>query len=345
MSADIMPSFERFNYLLRINKHIERKLIFDLLHSAAHQLNFLNHWYLGFGSMWFGDFRLADRVLGIEKMVSIERTDYAERAAFNQPFAGITVSPGDSNVVLSKLGVNDWGNPLVAWLDYDGKLDSDTVKDIAIILQQAAMNSVVAITVNGCFGSYRSRNGGAKRARNETAAGTLEDCLGRAAIMKRYEPVEKSPGFFVDSVKEADFPEFLSDAIATYMEHSLVKLARVHEGKHVKFVPLFRLHHKDGVDMVTVGGAITTDADSLIWEKCLAGNAALSEGTNKPVYRRLDLIPVTIKEKIILDTCLPAGETTYIKNAKTAGIKLADEEISKYRKFYRHFPVFVETPV
>ena len=347
MNVDIIPSFERFNYMLRTNKHIERKLVFDLLAAAAQQMNFSSHWYLGFGSMWFGDFRLADRLLGIEKMISIERTDYADRASFNRPLAGITVAPGESNEVLSSMVVADWEKPVVAWLDYDGKLKEDVVKDIALLLQNAAINSVVVITLNASFSAYRVKSGETKRDRIQTAAGLIESYLGSAAIAAKYKPTEKSLGFFSDSVKEADFPEFLSEAVLTYMEHKAVNLAREEDGKRVKFLPLYRLHHKDGADMITVGGVVTTDADSAAWELCLRENAILSESSDKPVYCRLDLIPVTIKEKITLDTCLPepAGDVAFIANAKAVGIKLSDDEMSKYRKFYRHFPVFVETPM
>lgn len=347
MSTDIIPSFERFNYMLRTNKHIERKLVFDLLAAAAQKLGFSKHWYLGFGSMWFGDFRLADRLLGIEKMISIERAEYAERANFNRPLAGIIVSSGESNAVLESMSDVEWKFPVVAWLDYDGKLNEDVVKDIAVLLQNAAINSVVVITVNAYFGSYRARTEGAKRARVQTAVGLVESYLGSAAIAPKYEPVEKSPGAFADSVKEADFPEVLSEAMLTYMEHNAVNLAREHDGQRIKFMPLYRLHHKDGVDMITIGGVVTTDTDSAVWGECLNDNAILSEASGEPVYRRLDLIPVTIKEKIALDTCLPepSGDTAYIANAKAVGIKLSDDEMSKYRKYYRHFPVFVETPM
>lgn len=347
MKVEPIPSFERFNYMLRTNKHIERKLVFDLLAAAAQKFDFSKHWYLGFGSMWFGDFRLADRLLGIEKMISIERADYAERANFNRPLAGIVVSPGESNAVLGSMGVTEWENPVVAWMDYDGKLNEDVVRDISILLQHAEINSVVIVTVNAGFGSYRARVEGAKRTRVQTAVGLVESYLGSAAIASKYEPYEKLHGTFTDSVKEADFPEFLSEAILTYMEHNTISLAREHEGQRVRFVPLYRLHHKDGVSMITAGGVITTDAAAQAWEKCLKEYPILSEDGGKATYQQLDLIPVTIKEKIALDGCLPepSGDAAYIAKAKAAGVKLSDDEMSKYRKFYRHFPVFVETPM
>ncbi|MGC0014731.1 O-methyltransferase, partial [Ralstonia pseudosolanacearum] len=40
------PSFERIDYQLRYNKHIERKMIFDLLSRAHQHVGLANHRYL-----------------------------------------------------------------------------------------------------------------------------------------------------------------------------------------------------------------------------------------------------------------------------------------------------------
>jgi len=60
----------------------------------------------------------------------------------------------------------------------------------------------------------------------------------------------------------------------------------------------------------------------------------------------LDLIPFTIKEKIVLDECLPGqDEGDLIERARGAGIVLEEKSIRTYRKFYRYFPVFVESGI
>jgi len=338
------PSFERFDYLLRTNKHIERKLVFDVLDAAAQKIGFDNHWYLGFGSMWFGDFRLAHRRLGIDRMVSVERSDYATRAEFNRPFAGVKVEPGDCNAVITNMTAETWSKPLVAWLDYDGYLNEDVVKDIDLLLGRAQPNSAIIITVNGARGTYRVQKPNGQRKKHETSVGVIEKFLGSGSIPTKYDPQPNAAGSYSD-IPEAKFPEFLTEAIASYMEHQVVASAREVEGQRLKFVPLYRLHHRDGADMVTVGGAVATEATEAIWRECLARHTLLSEDAGDPAYCRLDLVPVTVKEKIALDKCLPdSGDgTLFLAAAKAAGVALPDLEMAKYRKFYRHFPVFVET--
>ena len=338
------PSFERFDYLLRTNKHIERKLVFDVLDAAAQKIGFVDHWYLGFGSMWFGDFRLAHRRLGIDNMVSVEYSDHATRAKFNRPFAGVKVEPGDCNAVMTKMAAETWSKPVVAWLDYDGYLNEDVVKDIDLILAKAQANSAIIITVNGARGTYRVRKPGGLIEKHETSVGVVSGFLGEGSIPARFDPQPTGTGTFTD-VTEAMFPEFLTEAIADYMEHQVISSAREVGGKRLKFVPLYRLHHRDGADMVTVGGALMTEDTEAIWRECLTRQSLLCDAAGRTAYCRLDLVPVTVKEKIALDACLPDSDngTTFLAAAKAAGVALPDVEMAKYRKFYRHFPVFVET--
>ena len=340
------PSFERFDYLLRTNKHIERKLVFDVLEAAAQKIGFRDHWYLGFGSMWFGDFRLAHRRLGIDSMVSVEYSDHATRAEFNRPFAGIKVESGDCNAVMTTMAAERWNKPVVAWLDYDGHLNDDVVKDIDLILDKARQNSAIVITVNGARATYRVRKPNGMIDKHETSVGVVGGFLGQGCIPARFDPQPTGTGTFTD-VPEAVFPEFLTEAISAYMEHKVVSSAREVDGKRLKFVPLYRLHHRDGADMVTVGGALVTEDTEAIWRDCLARKTLLCDADGQTSYCRLDLVPVTVKEKIALDECLPdAGDgATFLAAAKGAGVALPDTEMAKYRKFYRHFPVFVETTI
>lgn len=340
----VTPSFERFDYLLRTNKHIERKLVFDILYSVSQKIGFAQHWYLGFGSMWFGDFRLAHRLLGVDRLVSMELSDYADRAKFNRPFAGVEIEAGESGAIMAGLGDETWQKPVIAWLDYDGYLNHDVVSDIDLLLQRAQPNSSIIITVNGARGTYRARKPGGATAREDTAVGVVEGFLGTGSIPVKFEPQQNGAGAYID-VSEALFPQFLTEAVSAFMEHRVIASAREVDGSRLRFVPLFQLHHRDGADMVTVGGALVTEAAAAVWEECLRSHPILAGSGGGAAYCRLDLIPVTVKEKIALDGCLPdpGDGTTYLLAARAAGLALHDDEIAKYRKYYRHFPVFVET--
>ena len=97
--------------------------------------------------------------------------------------------------------------------------------------------------------------------------------------------------------------------------------------------------------MVTVGGALVTEEGEAAWRDCVARHPLLTDDVGEVAYCRLDLVPVTVKEKIALDECLPdqGNGAQFLEAAKAVGVALSDEEMTKYRKFYRHFPVFVET--
>ena len=340
------PSFERFNYLLRTNKHIERKLVFDLLQEASVRIGFSEHWYLGFGSMWFGDFRLADRQLGIRDMISVE-CDQAARADYNRPFGGVQVIEGMSGDAIKAFPQERWQRPVIAWLDYDGALTEDVIADVDGILQNAAPNSVLVITLNGTRGTYRARRTDGMHTREETGVGVIESLLGGSSIAARFQPTQTPAGAWRD-VTDGLFPECLADAVSTYMQHRIMRLARTHAGQRLVFYPLYLLHHKDGTDMVTVGGAIAPEMDDSPWHKSLASQRILAGGGgNAATFNRLDLIPLTIKEKMALDTCLPIpqDDQAFLAQARQIGLQLADAEMMKYRRFYRHFPMFVETPL
>ncbi|WP_164133587.1 O-methyltransferase [Stenotrophomonas maltophilia] len=340
------PSFERFDYLLRTNKHIERRIVFDVIASSRQKLGVIGGWYLGFGSMWFGDFRIAHRQLRIDDLVSIEHEDYAKRAEFNRPFAGVRVKSGSSEDVLPRISPEEWNSPVIAWLDYDGYLNSAVVSDVDLILDAAAVNSVVIITVNADRRTYRPRSSSGPREREETAVGVVEGFLGRNVTPPKYEPCENEVGVYQEP-PESVFPEYLCEAVISYMAHRVAASGRTApDGQVISFTPLFKLHHKDGADMVTIGGAITTEHTANSWSASVAEMSVISDEGGFPSYCKLDLIPFTVKEKIILDECLPGeSDGDMLEGARKLGIQLAEKNITDYRKFYRYFPVFVESGI
>lgn len=151
------PSFERIDYMIRSNKSIERKLIFDVLSGACKVISFRNHQYLGFGSIWFIDFRLAHKLLDLERMISIEYEDFAPRAEYNKPYRSIEVKQGDCLTVLQDFHNVDWADPFVAWFDFDRSLNESIPKIVHLFLANCAPNSVLIITVNAQRTNYRRR--------------------------------------------------------------------------------------------------------------------------------------------------------------------------------------------
>jgi len=347
------PSFERIDYQLRYNKHIERKLVFDILLSAKLLVDLSGYQYLGLGSMWFADFRLAHRILGLRDMISIEFEEYADRASFNQPYKSIDLKRGKSTDVLQSFSGPDWIRPIVSWMDYDGCLGVSIVRDLELILEKCAPNSVLMVTINAARKNYRPRrtNTETDKTRAVTALGQIEGLLGAESIPARYEPGITEGGVHND-VTEEMFPEFIAEAMLTFMAHKLARSGReiqVMEGTETKstpltFVPLLNCCHKDGVEMITVGGAIVTAGKEAPWE-AIAAKIAPLQPNKVPAHQMLDLVPITAKEKIVLDRCLPQDSEGFLSMAKEHGIKLPDDQLAKYFRYYQHFPVFLESPL
>ena len=343
------PSFERFDYQLRSNKHIERKLIFDLLARSRSHVNFTTYRYVGLGSMWFADHRLAHRLLNIDDLVSIEQVDHAPRAEFNKPYGTVKVLPGLSHAVLPSWGDEDWARPMVVWMDYDGILDADVVGDMTLLCQRLLPESVLIVTVNAHFNSYRVNKSAVEAAarRGEKidprAIATLFRLLGNV-VPETLLSNQTKAGQPVD-VNEAEFAAQFADALLGFMEHKITISGRQEEGQLLRFSPLFNFCHKDGAEMITVGGAITTPDKKISWENVLQQDPLVAVSKSKPKHHRLDLIPITLREKLVLDSILPASDEDFERQADERGLKLNMEQAKRYRQYYRHFSIFVEAPV
>jgi hypothetical protein len=332
------------DYLLRTNKNIERKLIFDVLLHGRQSIDFREPVYVGFGSMWFGDFRLAHRTLGLETMISIEREEYAPRADYNRPYASVTVRSGDCLTVLRGFSEREWQVPLFAWLDFESGLRADVVEVIELFLDSCATNSVLIITVNALRKRYAQGGERVQESRERTAVAYLEQTLGEAAVDPKYYPLRTKGGKFEDA-SDALFRELLADSLLAFMTHKTRLLAREKAGKQIAFVPLFNLCHQDGAPMVTVGGAIAPEPDASSWRHCLKEHPVLPNNEGRPLFHTLDLIPITLKEKLALDACLPHPEEEFRSRVSESGLQLPIEQVEKYRRLNRHFPVFVESPI
>lgn len=72
-------SFRRIDYSLRPAKHAERRMMCDVFRRLRPFGRVEDYMYVGFGSVWFSDFSLFHRALGIRDMLSIEKERSAEQ--------------------------------------------------------------------------------------------------------------------------------------------------------------------------------------------------------------------------------------------------------------------------
>ena len=142
-----MGSYERINYLLRPNKSVERKMVCEMLSGIASIKDLTSYMYVGLGSVYFADFLLFHRSLGIKKMVSIESDDKVkERCEFNKPFSCIELKMGESTNILPNLDIQ--GNDSIVWMDYDGAISDYVFSDINTVVGKMRPDSFFMLSLN-----------------------------------------------------------------------------------------------------------------------------------------------------------------------------------------------------
>jgi hypothetical protein len=174
--------------------------------------------------------------------------------------------------------------------------------------------------------------------------GELDATLGTDVVSAEFEPgpPNATTGASPD-IAEDRFAEFFADALLTALAHRVAVSGRVVGGETLRFVPLFNFCHEDGVEMVTIGGAVVSESRETLWVDVVRKDVPLKGAS--PVHQRLDLVPLTLKEKMTLDACLPRSEPEFMETAKEFGLRLHDQELAKYWRYHRQFPVFFEAPL
>ena len=106
--TDIVPSFEKVNYLLRPRKQIERKIIIEILQELKPFLHeFNNYVYLGMGSIYYYDYILFHKFLNLDNLISIDDKITYKRFIFNKPYDFIKFENRKSTDFLSDY---EWKN-------------------------------------------------------------------------------------------------------------------------------------------------------------------------------------------------------------------------------------------
>lgn len=359
-----MPSFDSVNYSLRVKKNIERKLIADILLSLDKQFKTTGYQYIGMGSMWFSDFMLIHRVLGIKTMWSVER-DSPKRAAFNSPYGFINVQEGTAAEYLPKF--LDTKLNSIVWLDYDGDLSRGIVKDLKDLAARAKPGDVIMVTANAHHGQVKPVSLGnigvlsnridqfLTEATEETLPENMKadelipvfkkilKDIEKASIKRSvdernqrlYELIDKiMPCNFKNiDFSEKNFPKLVSSVLFKSLDSACRS-----SGRSVSFAPIFNYFYSDGAPMVTIGGMVV---DEGCGEKLKNWKQ-----TENPLFAKeedqisIDVPNLTPREKAQIDSFITSDE----KNPSSTDLNLEfdDEAINNYCQFYRHYPIFNE---
>ncbi len=313
-------SFKRIDYSLRPAKHAERRMLCDVFRRLRPFGRVEDYVYVGFGSVWFSDFSLFHRALGIRDMISIEAADTAkERIEANKPFR-IPVDYRTSNDALPDL---DWLRNQFLWLDYDDPMSTDMLLDMKTVARRAKSGTALAVSVQ-C-----SRAPQIAEAEQDQAAGALGALERFVGLFGR----ERVP----DGASEVDlygwrFGE-LSRRILLQEIQAELATRNAADGTGIFFRPVCEIEYEDGAKMTTVVGVFCSPEDEARLQQCHFEGLDFLHDQSKPV--RVSVPKITAREFKQLESQLPLPEGGELA---LGAIPLA--EARQFSKMYRYLPSY-----
>jgi hypothetical protein len=280
--------------------------------------------YIGFGSIFFSEFVMLHRALGISKMVSIEKnTDEKTRFQFNRPFDCIRIEFGLSTDVLPKLL---WTDPSVIWLDYTSKLSSDVVADVRLSCAQVTSPSLLLVSVNVSPGGSPS-----------SQLDELTDAVGRAMMPVDVTPASFSGWGYAD-VTQRILRDGALDALIR-RNGGLVPAEKL----ALRELCNFRYQEDSRTSrMLTWGGLISAERDAETVAKSSFEDLDFIRPDGSPCVIQVPVL--TFREIRALDARLPDSVAAGAAAVGAAlGLRIADVE--RYQSVYRFYPTFTEAEV
>lgn len=309
-----MASFEKVNYALRPAKTVERKMLCECFHRLSPIARVDTYRYVGFGSTYFSDFSLIHRMLGITKLVSIERVkDQCARFELNRPYRAIDLIFGESTEVLPEL---DWRARTILWLDYDGKLNANVLADISTFCRSCAAGSLLVVTVN----AHQDNCNDERRLAN------LKERIGSENVPHDVKPKQLA-GW--------DLAELNRRIIASKVEETVsVRNGARSSDTKLCYKQLFNFNYRDGARMLTTGGLIYDASQEDQVRNC--GFDQLDFVRDGSEAYEIIVPNLTFREMRHIDAQLPPISGQEVE------APIGDEDLAAYMAIYRYFPRFVE---
>jgi len=317
----------RVQYDLRPAKQVERRMIIDALQRLSTAgFPITDYQYTGFGAIYFVDFILFHKLLGMSRLLSLEQEpSLISRVEFNKPFSCVDTRmfPASSEIPNLSRDIQH-----IVWLDYDGVMDKSFLSDIQSAMTILSPGSVLLVTVD---------------------VEPPED----------YDYKEVDPDF--DSSKKVLGPKEWKDYFE-YHASSFLRLGLSEEdfGKsklvlrsaeilraaftksivarpELEFLPMFHFVYKDSHKMLSMGGMITGRAEKRQLRASTLRDTVYYRDTFDAPPFEITVPRLTRKERAYLDRQMPCADG-WVPDE----FVLEAEEVRRYSEIYRFLPAFAE---
>ncbi|WP_194954046.1 O-methyltransferase [Sphingopyxis solisilvae] len=313
-------SFDKIDYSLRPAKYAERRMLRDVFRRVAPFAPPETYTYIGFGSVWFADFVLFHRALGVRDMISIEcKAKAFDRIKDNAPFR-IDLELGRSEKVLTRL---DLTKRAFLWLDYDDAIDANMLLDLRTVSAKAQSGTLLAVTVR------------AQRARQADQAEDDADGTGLSALDRFRTAFNRARVPAV--IEEEDlygrpFAKVSRDMLRGEIETALIARNRK-ATEDWRFETVCSFEYADGVLMTTIVGMFLKEEDRATFEQC--GFENLPFASAEKAAFKIEVPLITPKEFKLLEAQLPLKSTAALETGT-----IPNAQAANFERLYRYLPSY-----
>ena len=313
-------SFRKIDYSLRPAKYAERKMMVEIFRRLAPFQAVEEYFYIGFGSVWFSDFILFHRALGIRDMISIEQSEGAsERFMANRPF-NIEVIFDKASVALPSF---EWNKRGIVWLDYDEPLATSMLHDVQTVSRRATSGSVLAISLQ-CMKAQALHD--AQQEGNKVSA------LSGIERFRQMFGREKVPQHAADDdLAGWPYGKLSREMLIAEIEEALLTRNMNLEDK-VRFMPLCEIEYQDDAKMTTLVGIFVAESAQGVYESCAFDRL---DFLGNGIKVKIEMPKLTIRELRYLEQQLPRVQG---QELRLGAIPPSDAQ--KFCSMYRYFPNF-----
>src|SRR2546421_1508123 len=320
-------------YHLRQNKHVERQLFVDLLDHIDRWRPLRSYLYVGFGGVYFEDFKLLHSQFAMHKMLSIENQEWIfPRQKHNIPYGCIDHEHCDSVEFIrtvDKYRDKYKTQNLLCWLDYESSIQlAAQLNDVKALLPGLVANDILKVTVPATPSALATTPKAGENLLEKRLEILRQRLLGTQFL---------ADGLIADQMTEDNYPDVLSGAFQRVVAEA------IKESPSLIFQPIGSYVYKDTSQMMTLTG-IVLEAGQLnnFIERTELQTFDLAGLDWK--LQRIEVPDLSLREKLLLDRTIFNKTASEIEAAMEFRLDEDAEDsirmIESYMKFYRYYPNF-----
>lgn len=325
-------------YHLRVNKAVDRWMLVEALSVLFKHLDLRDYRYYGLGGPFLEDLRLLGEYFADLPLTSIETNEQTyRRQKFHRCAKNVTLKKESVDTFIA---TNSWDKPAVYWLDYTD-LNPTRIQEFQRLLDSVHEDSVVKVTLRASlddlpdFAISRLPEG-----TDELLDKWREKYL--AEFMSRFDTLIPPDTRYAD-LRPAKFPALLQRMLRIAAQRTLAP------GSGRRFQILHSCHYSDHTAMFSLAGVVCRDEDAPKYQKMFAEWPHRNLRWRDP--KRIDMPILSTKERMLLESFLPARTTTGRALRRALGYNIDDtapasvRKLDHYAVFYRYYPYFAKVNV